>query len=226
MAKMHNQRVVLKRYEASKNQDCDAEKKIIAVSCEKAKDAEDGQSLLGYEGTAARAYFQGMGKCVDEAFYFEKRSRRPPLDPFNSMLSFGYSMLLREIQVSLETHGLNSYFGFFHRDAEKSPSLACDLIEEWRAVIVDATVMSAVNKHIIRQEHFEQEDGKPGIYFTKEGVRIFIERMEQKLSTKIQYLPYIDYPLDFRHAIDMQAVQLIKAMEAEDASLYQPLWIR
>ena len=57
-------------------------------------------------------------------------------------------------------------------------------------------------------------------------MRIFIERMEQKLSTKIQYLPYIDYPLDFRHAIDMQAVQLIKAMEAEDASLYQPLWIR
>lgn len=91
------------------------------------------------------------------------------------MLSFGYSMLLREIQVSLETHGLNSYFGFFHRDAEKSPSLACDLIEEWRAVIVDATVMSAVNKHIIRREHFEQEDGKIGIYFTKEGVRIFIE---------------------------------------------------
>ena len=226
VAKMHNQQVVLKRYEASKNQDCAAEKKMITVSCEKAKKAEDGQSLLGYEGTAARAYFQGMGKCVDEAFYFEKRSRRPPLDPFNSMLSFGYSMLLREIQVSLETHGLNSYFGFFHRDAEKSPSLACDLIEEWRAVIVDATVMSAGNKHIIRRENFEQEDGIPGIYFTKEGVRIFIERMEQKLSTKIQYLPYIDYPLDFRHAIDMQAVQLIKAMEAEDASLYQPLWIR
>ena len=167
-----------------------------------------------------------LSECQTGGVRQHYRSRRPPLDPFNSMLSFGYSMLLREIQVSLETHGLNSYFGFFHRDAEKSPSLACDLIEEWRAVIVDATVMSAVNKHIIRREHFEQEDGKPGIYFTKEGVRIFIERMEQKLSTKIQYLPYIDYPLDFRHAIDMQAVQLIKAMEAEDAPLYQPLWIR
>ena len=124
--------------------------------------------------------------------------------------------LLNGIAVSYFSRG-GTYFGKLESAAHVNvprQRLQCSLYDTEFAL------------EFIRREHFEQEDGKPGIYFTKEGVRIFIERMEQKLSTKIQYLPYIDYPLDFRHAIDMQAVQLIKAMEAEDASLYQPLWIR
>ena len=75
-------------------------------------------------GTAARYYFQGLGKLVDDPFKFHGRSRRPPKDEFNSMLSLGYSILMNEIYGKIQSKGLNPYFGFIHRDKEKHPTLA------------------------------------------------------------------------------------------------------
>lgn len=225
-SKIHNQYVVLKRYERYGDIQCKAEKKMIKIAEIKSRNAQTISELMGYEGLGAKMYFQGLGKCIDSEFYFEKRSRRPPLDEFNSMLSLGYSILIREIQCAIENHGMNAYLGFIHSDSQNVPTLACDLIEEWRAVIVDATVASIVNKHIIRKEHFERQEGQDGIFLTKDGCRIFLDNMERKLSTKIQYLNYLEYPVDFRHTIDAQINQLIKAIEENNVNLYTPLWIR
>lgn len=172
---------------------------------------------------AARLYFDGLGKCVDEEFAFSGRSRRPPKDEFNSMIGLGYTILIREIQCQLESHGLNAYLGFMHRDRYNAPSLACDLVEEWRAIIVDAAVVSLISKHMIHKEHFQREN--EAVYLSKEGCKIFLNWLERKLNTKIRYIDDAE-SMDFRHAIDAQIISLIKAMDNNDAGIYQPVRVR
>lgn len=109
------------------------------------------EEMIGFEGQAAKYYFRGLAACIDKEFSFQGRSRRPPRDEFNSMISLGYSILMNEVYCKIEMKGLNPYFGFIHRDAEKHPTLASDMMEEWRAVIVDATAMSMINGHEIQK---------------------------------------------------------------------------
>lgn len=113
---------------------------------------------MGYEGLAARVYFSALDMLIDKDFHFTGRSKRPPKDPFNSMISLGYSILLNEIYGKLQAKGLNPYFGFIHSDREKHPTLASDMMEEWRAVIVDTTVMSMINGHEIHQNQFTKDE--------------------------------------------------------------------
>ncbi len=181
---------------------------------------------MGYEGTAAKYYFSGLAREVDQDFSFHGRNRRPPKDPFNSMISLGYSIIMNELCSVIQRRGLNPYFGFMHQDRENHPTLASDLMEEWRAVIVDATVMSLINGHEISLDHFQNNVDMPGCYLTKEGMRIFLNKLEKKLRTKVNYLTYIDYAVSFRSAIDLQVRQLVKAIEENDCELYKEVIIR
>ena len=114
-AKIHNQIVVLRRYARNSRENIDrpiAEMKYMQQKVvEMAKSVDQ---LMGYEGNAARIYFRTLGKLIDPEFAFTGRNRRPPLDPFNSMLSLGYSIILNEIYGKLEGKGLNPYFGMLH----------------------------------------------------------------------------------------------------------------
>ena len=148
-AKVKNQSVVLRRYEKSKHKTLEEEQQMMSICRNRILTSKKITEMIGFEGQAAKSYFQGLSKCIDEEFKFQGRSRRPPKDEFNSMISFGYSLLLNEVYCKIEMKGLNPYFGFIHRDAEKHPTLASDLMEEWRAVIVDATVMSLINGYEI-----------------------------------------------------------------------------
>ena len=181
---------------------------------------------MGYEGYAARAYFAGLAEVIDPEFKFKGRSKQPPLDEFNSMISLGYSILMNVLYSSIEAKGLNPYFGFMHRDREKHPTLASDLMEEWRAVIVDSVAMSLVNGHEIHKEDFYFDMETPGCFLTRSGLKIFLGKMENKLSTKAKYLPNVDYSVSFRYGIALQIDSLIKAMESHDARLYKPIEIR
>ena len=144
-AKLKNQSVVLKRYERSKNIALPEIDNMLDICRKKVAECKDVYEIMGYEGQGAKYYFDGLSKCINEEFVFHGRSRRPPLDEFNSMIGLGYSVLMNEIYGKIEEKGLNPYFGFIHRDAEKHPTLASDLMEEWRAVLVDATVMGIIN---------------------------------------------------------------------------------
>ncbi|MCM1495120.1 MAG: CRISPR-associated endonuclease Cas1 [Bacteroides sp.] len=225
-AKVKNQEVVLHRY--ARNQDCNIveEVKMMHIACNKLAGCESIEQLMGYEGTAARYYFQGLSKLVDERFQFSGRSKRPPKDEFNAMLSLGYSILMNEIYGKIQNKGLNPYFGFIHRDKEKHPTLASDLMEEWRAVIVDSVVMSLVNGHEISLEHFQHDLDEPGFFLTNNGMKIFISKLDNKIHTDTKYLNYIEYPVSFRRGIELQIGQLVKAMEEEDVELYHPVRIR
>lgn len=225
-AKIKNQEVVLTRYQRRSTCDLSEELKIMRIGAKKLEICTSIDQLIGYEGTAARYYFQGLGKLVDPQFKFKGRSKRPPKDEFNSMLSLGYSVLMNEIYGKIQGKGLNPYFGFIHRDKEKHPTLASDLMEEWRAVIVDSLVMSMANGHEILLEDFQHDDTGVGFILTNQGMQKFIKKFDKKLSTETKYLKYVDYQVSFRRAMDLQIEQLIHAIEAEDPVLYQPVQIR
>lgn len=225
-AKIHNQEVLVRRYQRNNPCELNDELKQISLSAGKIANCITIEQIMGYEGTAARNYFQCLSKLVEPEFAFRGRSRRPPRDEFNAMLSLGYSIVMNEFYGKIVNRGLNPYFGFVHRDHEKHPTLASDLMEEWRAVIVDSVVMSLVNGREIGTEHFIHDLDEPGYFLNREGMKIFISKLQKKLDTEMRYLNYIEYAVGFRRAMDLQIGELIKAIEVGDASLYEPIWIR
>ncbi len=225
-AKIRNQIVVLRRYARTRREDIDRPIVEMQNMAKKVKESTTIEQLMGFEGGAARTYFKTLGKLIDPDFSFKGRSRRPPQDPFNSLISLGYSIILNEIYGKLEAKGLNPYFGFMHKDRERHPTLASDLMEEWRAVLIDSTALSMLNGHELGHEDFYTNLEEPGVFLTKEALKSYLKKLENKFRADNHYLNYIDRGVSFRQALDLQVGQLIKAMEAEDAMVYMPVIIR
>lgn len=223
-AKIKNQWILLSRYAKSRKVDVEAILRQMKALREKVNGASSYETLMGFEGQAARIYFSGLSQVIDSEFSFKGRSRRPPRDPFNATISLGYSILMHEIYGKIESRGLNPYFGFLHRDSEKHPTLASDLMEEWRAVIVDATAMSLINGHELRKEQFEISDD--GVFLDKDALRIFLKKLEKKMMTEMRYIVQVSHPMSFRQALSYQVQQLVHAIENGDATLYHPIEIR
>ncbi|HZK21095.1 MAG TPA: CRISPR-associated endonuclease Cas1 [Oscillospiraceae bacterium] len=228
-AKINNQIVLLRRYKRNSfaSEKVNENLRHMKILETKISMSSSLQEACGYEGNAARTYFQSLNTLLSNpSFSFKGRSRRPPKDEFNSMLSLGYSILMNEVYGSIEAKGLNPYFGFIHKDRQSHPSLASDLMEEWRAVIVDSVVMSLVNGSEIDIKHFYKDSETEGVFLTKEGLKIFIKKIEKRFETSMKYLDYLTYPLSFRKAIDMQVLQLCKAIEENNPDLYKPIILR
>ena len=225
-AKIKNQIVILRRYARNRDINCDREIEQMQRLGLKVESCDTTEEMMGYEGAAARIYFSGLGNLIDPEFRFEKRSRRPPLDPFNSMISLGYSIILNEIYGKLEGKGLNPYFGVLHQDREKHPTLASDLMEEWRAVLIDSLTMSLLNGHEIHAEDFYREEGQNGVYLSARGFKTYLAKLEDRFHADNKYLSYVDYAVSFRRAMDLQVNQFCHAMEKDDPTLYKPVQIR
>lgn len=225
-AKIHNQTVLLRRYARRTDIENIEEIKQIKIMESKVYGCTSINQLMGYEGIAARYYFQLLGKLVKEEFHFEVRSRRPPRDPFNSMLSLGYTLLMYEIVGEIENHSLNAYCGYMHQDRERHPTLASDLMEEWRAVLIDSTVMSLVQGNEIKLDQFEEDDETGGYYLTPEAMKIFLNKLEQKMKTEVGYLHSQPSRVSYRRALWIQVGELVHAIEREDPQIYEPVWIR
>ena len=123
-------------------------------------DAASHDAMLGHEGTATREYFRAWRRVIGDAWGSPRRERRPPPDPVNSMLSFGYTLLVQDAIAALETARLDAAVGFMHRARWGRPCLALDLIEEFRPVIVDAVVLRCLSSGMVRFEEFETTPDK------------------------------------------------------------------
>lgn len=169
-------------------------------------------SLRGIEGDVAREYFQAFDQLIIQQkneFKFVMRSKRPPLNYVNAMLSFCYSVLTYEVQAALETHGLDSYVGFFHTDRPGRASLALDLIEELRSFMVDRFVVSLINRKQISTVDFElKENG--AVLLNDKGREKVLEAWQKqrhreithpfiKEKIKIGLIPYVQAQLLARH---------------------------
>ena len=223
-AKIQNQIVLLRRYVRNHTENITSvimTMKQLERRCER---CDSGEELMGVEGMAARTYFSGLSKLIGLKFAFRGRNRQPPKDAFNSMLSLGYTMLLYELYAEIENRGMSPYIGFLHSEHRGHPSLASDLMEEWRAVVVDSLVMSLVQGHEINVEQFEADEETGGVYLTPEAMRIFIRKFEKKIETAVKYLGENNCSL--RRCLYLQSVGFAKAVETKTADSYQPVRIR
>lgn len=221
-SKIHNQMTLLRRYNRKSQSEKVSELiKYIKNIQKNINNTTEINELLGYEGLASRTYFSALGILCPEPFHFTKRSKQPPLDPFNAMLSFGYSILFNEIHTAVLSAGLHSYVGFFHQLSKGHPALISDLIEEWRAVIVDSLVMSLINRHNITYEMFEQS--KKNCYFNLEGKQIFLNAYNKKLQTENTYM---NGTHTYRQSIYLQCKNYAKAIMNKDLTLYTPIKLR
>lgn len=225
-AKIHNQSVVLNRY-CSKFMHFEKVKECINSIKSLQRDIERCitiKELMGYEGIAARNYFKGLSICIEPEFKFNGRSRRPPRDAFNSLISLGYSMLLNELYGALEGKGLNVYAGFLHQDHENHPTLASDMMEEWRAVIIDSLAMSLINGHEIQKSEFTETE--EGVFLSKDAMKVFFKKYETKMKTLNSYIADEGSRASFRKSLWLQTASLAKAIDQKDYTLYNPIKIR
>jgi len=152
---------------------------FLTRAMDKIKAEENLDTLRGLEGEAATVYFGIFDELIlnqKEDFYFHGRNKRPPLDYMNSMLSFGYTLLSNDCAGALEGVGLDSYVGFMHRDHPGRNSLALDLMEELRPVLVDRFVLTLVNNRQIRKEHFVTSESG-AVEFSDDGKKKFLDSM-------------------------------------------------
>ncbi|MBF0141562.1 MAG: CRISPR-associated endonuclease Cas1 [Magnetococcales bacterium] len=140
---------------------------------ERIEAAVDGEVLLGYEGGASRSYFSVLHHGFRGEIQFLGRKRRPPPDPANALLSFGYVLLGNRIASLLEGRGLDPAVGFFHAPRPGRASLSLDLLEEFRHAVVDRFVMRTCNLRMLRADMFETDAESGGVRLTREGLKIF-----------------------------------------------------
>lgn len=221
-AKIHNQLTILRRYNRNILSD-EVEsgvRNILAVR-KNIFYVKDYRELMGYEGIISRIYFAALGNVVTEPFSFTKRTKQPPRDPFNSMLSLGYSMLFNEILNNVISTGLHPYVGFLHRIAKGHPSLVSDLMEEWRAVIVDSMVLAIIKRNMISYDMFYINE--EGCFLNSEARKIFLQTYNKKLRSNNQYL---DIKQTYRESLRLQCRKYASAIMHEDLDLYKPMELR
>lgn len=225
-AKIHNQLVVLKRYERNYYIDIMSEIDNIAICETKVSKSQDINALMGYEGMAAREYFQAISKLIKKEFSFNGRSRRPPKDAFNSMISFGYTIVFYEIYAELENRNLSPYIGFIHKIKEKHPTLVSDMLEEWRAVLVDSTVLSLIQGNEISITEFTTDEETGGVQLSNNAIKLFVKKLENKMRMEMNYLEYLNSPVSFRRGLWHQVKTLSSCVDSGDFGEYSPLRIR
>src|ERR1051326_4070911 len=203
--------------------------------------AKSIEELLGIEGAAASQYFQqfgGMVKVEDDLpglglpventrqrafnFNFNNRNRRPPTDPVNAMLSLAYSMLPKDCALAALAVGFDPYIGFYHQPRFGRPALGLDLMEEFRPLIAESTVLSCINNRVVTDKDFVRAG--QAVNLTAPGRKRFFQTYEQRMSSLITH-PLFDYKVSYRRALELQARLLAKALTGEIAE-YIPLMTR
>jgi CRISPR-associated protein Cas1 len=197
--------------------------------------------LLGMEGAAAALYFQSFAgmikvgeddldddipglepdaqaKTTQEAaakaftFDFTQRRRRPPTDPVNALLSLAYSLLAKDCTIAALAVGFDPYVGFYHQPRHGRPALALDLMEEFRPLIAESAVLTAINNRMIHAGHFVQAGD--AVNLTPQGRKAFFFAYEQRMNSLITH-PVFDYKVSYRRVIELQARLLARHLTGE-----------
>lgn len=186
---------------------------------------QDLDMLRGVEGKAATVYFDVFDELIlnqKEALQFTVRSRRPPLDKVNAMLSFGYTLLMHDCAAAMESVGLDSYVGFLHRDRPGRMSGALDLMEELRSVFVDRFVLTMINQRSITSKNFDvYEDG--AILLNDSGRKLFLSAWQERKREVITH-PFLKEEVQWGLVPFIQALLLARFIRG-DYDAYPPfLW--
>lgn len=229
LGKVYNARWVLERATRDHPQrvPVDELKKIseqLATALTNIENAETSEELRGIEGEAAKLYFSGFDNLIlqqRKTFAFTRRSRRPPLDPVNALLSFAYTLLARDCAAALEGVGLDPYVGFLHRPRPGRTSLALDLMEELRSVYADRFVVTCINQKTILPKHCEKQEST-AVLLTEEGRRAFLEAWQTRKQQMIQH-PFLKEKIPWGLVPYVQALLLARTIRG-DLERYPPFF--
>lgn len=182
-------------------------------------------SLRGLEGSGSAAYFGCFSQLIrNEDFQFKGRNRRPPRDPVNALLSFGYALLRHDVQSAVNLVGFDPYLGYLHVERYGRPSLALDLMEEFRPLVVDAMVLAALNRRQLQLDDFESEPISEAISLADEARRTFLRLYEQKKQSKFKH-PVLKRQCTYQESFEIQA-RLLSQYLLGQTELYPPLVLR
>lgn len=213
----HSLRINVERFKAASAE--------LSSYIKEVRQCENLDQLRGLEGQAAAIYFELFNDMIlqqEQDFVFQGRSRRPPLDNVNAMLSFAYSLLAKDMAAALEGIGLDAYVGFLHRDRPGRISLALDMMEELRGVYADRFVLSLINKRVITKDDFwTKENG--AVLLKEEPRRTFLTAWQDRKQETLTH-PYLGEKITWGLVPHAQA-QLLARHLRNDLDEYPPfLW--
>ncbi len=224
-AKIHNQRTLALRLARRRDAPAFAvDLARLAAGKAAATQATDRATLLGIEGSAAQAYFAVLRRALLPPWDMPRRSRRPPVDPVNALLSLGYSLLTQAVVTALEVVGLDPYLGYFHGEKYNRPALALDLVEEFRAPVVDSLTMDLLNHHVLAESDFERDAAGGGVTLTPRGLRRYLQKYSRRLESEFKSRE-LGRPISYRKLLEVQARRLARAIGA-DGEPYRPFRAR
>jgi CRISPR-associated protein Cas1 len=230
--KIHNHRVLFMRNHESPPE---RTKLRLGQAREDVLATRSLEELLGMEGAAAAVYFQQFGGMIREQadedflegleapkpsastpprfnFDFTTRNRRPPTDPVNALLSLAYSLLAKECTLAAYAVGLDPYVGFYHQPRHGRPALALDVMEEFRPLIAESAVLTAINNRFVTTGHFVSA-GR-AVNLNVAGRRQFFQCFEQRMNSLITH-PVFDYKVSYRRALELQFRILARVLTGE-----------
>lgn len=233
LAKLANSRSVLLR--AARDADADSPRatnlrrgsKRLAASIHELRSAGALNTVRGLEGEAATHYFRTFDSLLSsatalDAFRFTKRSRRPPLDPINALISFLYTLLLHDVRSACEAVGLDACVGFLHADRPGKPSLALDVMEELRAYVADRLAFSLINRRQITSNGFQRLDN--GAIIMDDATRKSVLTAYQKRKQETLTHPFLEEPTTVGMLPHLQALLMVRWIRG-DLDAYPPfLW--
>ncbi|MGH8476461.1 MAG: CRISPR-associated endonuclease Cas1, partial [Methylococcales bacterium] len=187
--------------------------------------AESLDQLRGYEGAGAKLYFSAIGQTLDASWGFSNRNRQPPTDPINAMLSYGYTVLFYNVYSLIRARGLNPHVGYLHSLRAGHPALVSDIIEEFRAVVVDAVVLKLALNGQVSPADFEYEAQGSGACLMNEKARgVLIRALEIKLNSPVRH-PVSHLKLDYRRCVEHQIQHLAAVIRGVEPR-YRPAVFR
>jgi CRISP-associated protein Cas1 len=159
--------------------------------------------LMGLEGAAAAAYFPAFGKLLQGKWsrWFTGRHKRPPTDPVNALLSYGYTLLTTQAVGAAQIVGLDPYIGYLHSTQYGKPALALDIIEMFRAPVVDSVVLTLLNNRMLDERDFEETYG--AWQLTERGRKTFLTKYEERMMTEITH-PIFKTKVTYRRCLELQ----------------------
>lgn len=209
--KIHNSRVMMRR-NAQPDDEFLTRMRQLRGDASLALSAE---SLLGFEGEAARRYWAEFSRLVAQTapeFEMQGRNRRPPKDATNAMLSLGYAMLTKDCTRAIMNAGLDPYLGMFHTTHHGRPSLALDLMEPFRPLIVDSVVLQVIKRSELSPQDFIKTG--QGVAMKDHARKTFIGAYERRMADEVQH-PVFGYAISYRRVLAVQARLMARFLTGE-----------
>ncbi len=217
--KIRNGKILIQRYSRD-HPDMNFEDTVAVLNqaLDELPNKQRVSTILGVEGYSTAAYFRAYSKMFRKQLQFTTRNRRPPKDPVNALLSFGYTLVTNEIFSILCAIGFDPYIGYLHGINYGRPSLSLDIVEEFRHPVVDRFTLNLINNNIMTEDDFEDQ-GDEGVFLKDESRRKYFVQYE-KLLTNVFKDSCSEEKVTYRTVFRQQAHKLLKTIQRKEP--YQP----